>query len=876
MTAIITPQKVLSPAGNSFRVGQPNKSPAAEAIRAYLKRVVPWGSGGSINVHYFPAAREGDRSKPPMFGVPCKTLDEAVSATLRLLGDPKARDLYVCMSAQREDEEKVTASGRTLRVAKRSAENALALKSFYVDLDVKAGAYPRREAAVRALGRFIKDCGLPVFSTAVASGTGGLHIYWVLDKAIPADEWQPIADALAEAAQAHGLKFDSQCTVDSARVLRIPATWNYKNGGKAPVELKMINGADVTVDQMCTALAAYLGRERPALVRRQGVEPLPEGFGRPSKVFARGAVNENDEFSAGIQQGAALRRIKDVAAGCGWIKHSLDTGGVDNDNMLRRIAHQVATFCEDTDGTAWALMGNRATLTEAEFWEQLDRAKAERGAGERGFPSCAVICKAGATQCATCQHFNLGKSPLSVPGTKPAAVLPSQVIAPLVDVGLPDIKGGTYKPDDAMREISARFALVDREGEVLHVHRTKDGRDHVLAKGSFALHLANVKVEVGSQGKVEHRRADAWWTESSNRPPIRYAVFKPHDPEAPDEYNFWRGFGVKCEPGTDKIRRLLKHTFDIICRRDREKFRYLMRWLAWAVQHPDENPGTSVVLKGESEGSGKSTLGYVMRRLFGDAHSVKISDPMQVFGPHVDHLEYVCFLLAEEALWAGDPKIKDRVKDFITGETIHINPKGRKAYSAKNMIHAMLTTNHDWAIPAGKNARRWFVCEVSDDKICDKEWFDRLYDDLNAGGYGQFLNFLLNLKLDHWHPRKLHRTTELLEQQLHSASPIKHWLLACADEGRIRMYDLAAGAFDLNTEHPTGTLHEAFCGYMRATSGRGGMSNVAFGRELRSIFGAAGFNAKVKLGTGDRKPGYLIPNAAEIRRAVEHSINSRT
>jgi hypothetical protein len=68
---------------------------------------------------------------------------------------------------------------------------------------------------------------MPRPNLVVHSG-GGLHVYWVLARALTPADWQPLAFALAEATKQHGLKCDTQCTVDRARVLRIPGTLNTK------------------------------------------------------------------------------------------------------------------------------------------------------------------------------------------------------------------------------------------------------------------------------------------------------------------------------------------------------------------------------------------------------------------------------------------------------------------------------------------------------------------------------------------------------------------------------------------------------------------------------------------------------------------------
>jgi hypothetical protein len=43
-----------------------------------------------------------------------------------------------------------------------------------------------------------------------------------------------------------------------------------------------------------------------------------------------------------------------------------------------------------------------------------------------------------------------------------------------------------------------------------------------------------------------------------------------------------------------------------------------------------------------------------------------IDDQEQLLGKFNEHLETTCFIQAEEILCAGDPKIADRLKSFIT------------------------------------------------------------------------------------------------------------------------------------------------------------------------------------------------------------------
>ena len=50
-------------------------------------------------------------------------------------------------------------------------------------------------------------------------------------------QWQRLADALKSAALKHGLRCDAGCTVDAARILRVPGTRNCKTEPWRPVQL---------------------------------------------------------------------------------------------------------------------------------------------------------------------------------------------------------------------------------------------------------------------------------------------------------------------------------------------------------------------------------------------------------------------------------------------------------------------------------------------------------------------------------------------------------------------------------------------------------------------------------------------------------------
>jgi hypothetical protein len=396
--------------------------------------------------------------------------------------------------------------------------------------------------------------------------------------------------------------------------------------------------------------------------------------------------------------------------------------------------------------------------------------------------------------------------------------------------------GGTYDPHEALELLNSHY-LIGKTDQEIGIYRIKDDGSLAFTPAEqFKLDVANIFVT--PSGSTKAISAEKFWKESPKRHQ-RKIVFKPGGTTDPEEFNLWRGFAIEPHKGWQKQRRLLRHIRDVICRGDKAKFKYLMRWLAWAVQNPDKHPGVVIVLKSRKEGTGKSTLGYVMLKIFGP-HGALIDDKDRLLGQFNDWIEGMSFVLAEEVLWAGDPKTRDKLKSFITGDTIRIERKFGASRAIPNRMHAVVTTNHEHAVAAGVRDRRFVVLDVSDERVGDNAWFDQLYRDLDDGGINEFLYLLQNLQLGTWHPREILKTAETTEQQRMSADSVSQWAQTCIDADAV--VGAGRGEFgqvvshDLGTRITTTALRDAYTGYCKQNSFRP-VSPAGFGKACAEMFG---------------------------------------
>lgn len=387
-----------------------------EHARRFLDRVLPAPREGAyLNVHWSYIGTDG---KKYWDGRACTTVEEAVR-TLNWQVNTGGSDLYVCMSTQARLEQKTSKKGKPYKRALRTQSDVVSLKSLFIDVDVKEGAYEGTREALAALKSFIEGIGLPVPSAVVASGSGGFHAHWALDQDLTRTEWQVMANALANAAQKHGLICDTQCTIDSARILRVPETFNRKGEEPRPVKLLSL-GSEVDTEKMRATLAPF------QLTNNEPADPA-----LPKRVTHAGK-DLNSDLGAGLTHGPVEIMIEEVAKSCGFVANSVASGGRDNAQPLWFMSAAISTFVEDGRAALHMMSDKHPSYRPHETDELYNRVAATQKKKDTGWPTCAKIALAGARECQSCPLLKLGKSPLNhvvkAPSDQPDPTLPDRYV----------------------------------------------------------------------------------------------------------------------------------------------------------------------------------------------------------------------------------------------------------------------------------------------------------------------------------------------------------------------------------------------------------------------------------------------------------------
>lgn len=443
-------------------------SPALSETREFLARAFAWPQERDtepsfINVHRVmrltnedgtPKMGKDGKQEIAMPGRATRNVDEAARAIE--WANSLQTDVYMCMSAQREAEQKLSKRNFPYLKAVRKQTNVLRHKSFFIDVDVKpddlAHGYATQAEAIQEFIRIRDALGLPRQTFIVLSGSGGFHAHWCLFEPILPDRWRQTSAALSAAFIAKGFRGDTQVIVDSVRLLRPPGTFNFKNKA-APQRVTLLGnkGIDHDIAALELVLAPYVG-----MMHTQAPKPYVNGTINGS-VNGAGLGPRSQIFNGTIQPGldagmeALLPTIRDVALGCPFIFRTIVTGGKDNANALRLQTMNLALFCQNSLKAALVMTKDRATCPPEETHALFDRQQASRRERDLGWPRCSTIASYGAPECITCPHRQLDRSPLnfargSAQQTAPSGTSSTSQLqaAPAIVTATPIQVGGTF------------------------------------------------------------------------------------------------------------------------------------------------------------------------------------------------------------------------------------------------------------------------------------------------------------------------------------------------------------------------------------------------------------------------------------------------
>lgn len=314
-------------------------------------------------------------------------ITELVAAGMQL--DQRGEDAYFCVGTLIEKRKyQFNADGTPLmadggngqqyhKYVVRTAANISHVKVLHLDVDVhvsgfKRGVavYPSTLAALTDMKRIATELSFPKPSV-VASGSGGLHVYWLIAEDVPRDTWRALAakwrlviDKIAP------LIADKFVLEDCTRVYRLPGTKRHADGTLRDVTI-ITRGTPAPVDSYQQWL--------DAAVARLNINVPPPAM--PAHLAALGSNIPAKDFPP--------LDFVTLAGQCQAFKYGFDNQASANEPVWRAML-MTARLCTDKDAVHWV------SMKHPDY---------DHGATERKVASIT------ATGAATCQLFDqlLGK-----------------------------------------------------------------------------------------------------------------------------------------------------------------------------------------------------------------------------------------------------------------------------------------------------------------------------------------------------------------------------------------------------------------------------------------------------------------------------------
>ena len=383
-------------------------------VADFFLRVVAWpaeSEPGYINIHWRSA-----NVAAGMPGRPFRSVVELMTNVQKFLNRPKSiLDIYFCLGRQLETG-RLDTYGKPW--AKRSKNNTAAMKCIALDVDVKPEkGYANAAEAIAAVQQFVTAASLPLPSALVYSG-GGLHVYWISDRPLSLSDWTPYASGLRALADHHGLRFDPSVTIDCARVLRVPGTYNLKETVPRPVTLKYLAPADLNFE---TALGHIRSANAgPVAPRDTAAAAASWDFG--FERLGRGPGHSTSESLAdgiGPEDKPPLAPLPILKA-CPFFADAAVTGGKGHEQGLWMQTALACTFMENGRQVFHGLSYGDPRYNSDTVDAMFDRKLAEREEKDMGWPQCRTFEQYGSQQCAGCPHRGKIRSPLNLPIVQPA------------------------------------------------------------------------------------------------------------------------------------------------------------------------------------------------------------------------------------------------------------------------------------------------------------------------------------------------------------------------------------------------------------------------------------------------------------------------
>ena len=292
----------------------------------------------------------------------------------------------------------------------------------------------------------------------------------------------------------------------------------------------------------------------------------------------------------------------------------------------------------------------------------------------------------------------------------------------------------------------------------------------------------------------------------------------------------------------------------------REMFRWVLCWLAYPIQHPGAKMRTALIFHGP-QGAGKNLFFEAIMTIYGDYG--RIVDQAAIEDKFNDWASRKLFLIADEVVARQELfHVKNKLKHFVTGDWIRINPKNVAAHDERNHVNIVYLSNEHQPLVLEKDDRRHLV--IWTPPADAPELYAAVGAEIAAGGIAALHDYLLTLDLgdfgEHTKPPMTDAKRDLIEVSLGSTERF--------------LDDWRSGALDLPFCPVAGS--ELYRGYERWCK-RNGISRPREQNQfINSVAKQPGWTRQHcdryadRAQSGKKRQRFILPGADDLNSAAKH------
>lgn len=240
--------------------------------------------------------------------------------------------------------------------------------------------------------------------------------------------------------------------------------------------------------------------------------------------------------------------------------------------------------------------------------------------------------------------------------------------------------------------------------------------------------------------------------------------------------NLWGGWPTIPRPGRcDCLLELLQY----LCSNEEKSedvYKWVLNWLAYPIQKPGAKMRTALIFHGP-QGTGKNLFFESVMSIYGEYG--RIVDQAAIEDKFNDWASKKLFLIADEVVARTELfHVKNKLKCFVTGEWIRINPKNVAAHEERNHVNLVFLSNEPQPLVLEKDDRRYTVIHTP--ASLPEKFYHQVRDEIKNGGIAALHHYLLNIDLgdfgEHTKPPMTSAKSDLIDVSLDSVSSfVRDW-----------------------------------------------------------------------------------------------------